>query len=134
MEDGCPLRAARAIQRVVPGGHDALEVRDDARIDLVGPRARQISGHLAVLGGERRNLARRQTTDAGALHEHRRGAEFLPCLALLLYKSLGGGGYTARGAGLGPRRKAAAALALFVVVHFHPVSLVVRGSPRDALL
>ncbi len=134
MREWRAVLAARAVQRVVPGGHDSLEVGNDSRIDLIRAGTRQIGGHFAVLGSERGDLPRRQRPDSRPLHPERRRAKCLPRVPFLLHETLGGDGDAAGGTGLGARGEPAAALALFVSEDGNQIGLQVPGAARDAWL
>src|SRR6185295_8130790 len=94
------------------GAHHALQVLDDALVETVGVRPREVRRDLTVTRRERGNLRARQRADAGALHARRQGPKRLPPLALLgeePFRGHGGpSGGPGAGAGAGARRKPAA--------------------------
>src|SRR5439155_16654637 len=128
------LLAAGTIQRVVPGGYHSLQVGNHARIDLVRAGTREIRGHFAVLGRKRRDLARRQRPDAGALHPERGCAERLPALAFFLDEALCRNRDAAGRARFGGRGKPAAAPALLLGEDGHEIALQVRVAARHEQL
>src|SRR5439155_9976847 len=126
--------AASPIERVMACRDHPLQVGDHPRVDLIRAGAREIGSDLAVLRGERRNLARLQCADAGPLHAHRRDAERLPSLPLLLDESLRRHSDPAGRAGLRARREAAAALALLFGKDADEIPLWIGAAARNARL
>src|SRR2546423_11724184 len=131
MRQRCALLATRAIQRVMSGAHHAFEIIDHARIDLIGRGWSRIRRHFAVLRRERGNLAGGQCADPGALHAQRGGAERFPSVALFLDESLGRYAHATGGTSLGPRREAAAALALLLREYRGQIGVRVLLAARD---
>src|SRR5262245_9502298 len=121
------LATSHSVQGVMARAHDPLQVLDDPRIYLVRASPREVGCDFPVLRRKRRDLTRRQSAHAGALHTPGQPVKRFPRVALTSQKALARDRRTTDRASLSAGAEAAAPLCLLRREHFHEIAIDIVG-------